>query len=157
MLHLIPARWHRAVLPFGHRLRKSLLRLVKPEVHGVSLIGFDATGRLLLVRHSYGTAKWSMPAGGMRRGEDPEAAIRREMREELGVSLDRVELVLRKEELIHGTRHHVWLYTACIPVAPKPDNREVIAAEFFALDDLPDDLERRVRPRLELVRGSQQR
>ena len=48
----------------------------------------DDRDRVLFVRHTYGDrTPWEMPGGGLRRGEAPEAAVRREMREELGIEL----------------------------------------------------------------------
>jgi ADP-ribose pyrophosphatase YjhB (NUDIX family) len=48
----------------------------------------DQRGRILFVRHTYANRiVWELPGGGMRRREDPEVAVRREMREELGIAL----------------------------------------------------------------------
>jgi 8-oxo-dGTP pyrophosphatase MutT (NUDIX family) len=48
----------------------------------------DDHGRMLFVRHTYGDrAAWELPGGTLRRREDPAAAVRREMREELGIDL----------------------------------------------------------------------
>jgi 8-oxo-dGTP pyrophosphatase MutT (NUDIX family) len=44
--------------------------------------------QVLFVRHTYGRrGSWELPGGGLRRREAPEAAVRREMREELGIEL----------------------------------------------------------------------
>jgi len=54
----------------------------------VKCIVGDGAGRVLFVRHTYGDrVSWEVPGGGRPRREDPEAAIRREMREELGIEL----------------------------------------------------------------------
>jgi 8-oxo-dGTP pyrophosphatase MutT (NUDIX family) len=59
----------------------------------VKCIVRDDAGRVLFVRHAYGDrTAWELPGGGRRRREDPERAVRREMREELGLELDRVRL-----------------------------------------------------------------
>lgn len=157
MLYLIPAPLHRALMPLAYRVRRAWLRLAKPTVFGVSVAAFDAQDRLLLVRHSYGVDKWSMPAGGMWRHEDPEATIRREVNEELNVSIEDLRLVSEHREVLDGITHHVWIYTGRIFNEPRPDMREVIAAQFFDLADLPEKLEKRVRPRLELLQKSKQR
>jgi len=56
-----------------------------PVAFGVAGAVFDAGGRVLLVRQSY-VPGWRLPAGGMSRGEVPEAVLRREMAEEVGLS-----------------------------------------------------------------------
>ncbi len=54
---------------------------------GSSCVIVHEDGSWLLVRHSY-RAGWSLPGGGMARGEDPAATAQREMREELGVEVE---------------------------------------------------------------------
>ncbi|MGA2471205.1 MAG: NUDIX domain-containing protein [Solirubrobacteraceae bacterium] len=44
-------------------------------------------GQVLLVRHTYGPRSWELPGGGVRRGEQPFDAMRRELREELQVDV----------------------------------------------------------------------
>jgi 8-oxo-dGTP pyrophosphatase MutT (NUDIX family) len=69
-------------------------------------------GEVLVVRHTYGPPGWELPGGGLRRGEDPLVAARREMAEELGLD----ELPLRKLGVItaeiHGRRVTLHLFAA---------------------------------------------
>lgn len=51
---------------------------------GVSAICFDESGRVLLARPRFG-AGWGLPGGGVGAGEPPEAAILRELAEEVGL------------------------------------------------------------------------
>jgi ADP-ribose pyrophosphatase YjhB (NUDIX family) len=44
----------------------------------------ERNGEILLVRHSY-VRGWLLPGGGVARGEPPEEAILRELREEIGL------------------------------------------------------------------------
>src|ERR1700755_3300894 len=54
----------------------------------------DERGRVLLLRHVLRKGSgWGIPGGFLKRGEQPEEAIRRELREETGLELDSVEMV----------------------------------------------------------------
>lgn len=58
----------------------------------------DAAGRVLLAQrpaHKHLALKWEFPGGKVERGEAPEAAIRREIREELGCELTVVRALPR--------------------------------------------------------------
>ena len=81
----LPAALHRALLPLAHVVRHRWRRWRKVPIAGVSIIITNIAGDVLLLKHSYGPSVWALPGGGLGRGEDPEAAARREVREELGV------------------------------------------------------------------------
>jgi ADP-ribose pyrophosphatase YjhB (NUDIX family) len=151
MLHLIPAPLHRLALRVAHRLRKPWRRLTGTAGGGVSVIGADGDGRVLLVRHGYGSGKWSLPGGGLGKGEDPEACARREMREELGCELEDVVLVASFEETHYGAVHRAYVFTARFSGEPRPDGREVMEARWFARDALPEGLAAPARRRLLLA------
>ena len=149
MLRLIPPPVHRMALRVAHRLRSRFRRLAKPALRGVSAIIDDGEGRVLLVRHSYGSGLWALPGGGCGRSEAPEDAVRREIDEELGLALARLRMIETLEETVSGAPHTAYIFTARAAGEPRPDCREVIAAQFFAPDALPEDTGRITRRRLE--------
>ena len=55
-----------------------------PTSFGVAAAVYDDQGRVLLVRQRY-TAGWRLPGGGVGRGEAAQAAILRELAEEVGL------------------------------------------------------------------------
>lgn len=149
MLRLIPPPLHRAALRLAHAARHRWRKLVKAPLAGVSVLVLDLEGRLLLVRHSYGPGGWALPGGGMGRGEEPLDAARREVREEVGCALERVEVVEQIAETISGSPHTAWLVAGRTQDHPRPDRREVIEARFFPLHSLPEPLTPLTRKRVE--------
>jgi 8-oxo-dGTP pyrophosphatase MutT (NUDIX family) len=140
MLHLIPKPLHRSLFRFAHALRKRWWRLARPRLRGCRMIALDGAGRVLLIRQSYGSGNWLTPGGGLRRGDDPVAGALRELREETSCRLDDAVCVALLEETLHGARNAVHVVVGLTPDEPRPDGREVIEAEFFALDALPEDM-----------------
>lgn len=115
------------------------------------MIGLDGTGRVLLVRHSYGLGLWSLPGGALRRGEDPAFAARREWGEEIGCALDGLRAVAVLEHRLHGARNTVHLYAGLVVGEPLADGREIAELAFFACDALPEGRSRTVDERLGLL------
>jgi 8-oxo-dGTP pyrophosphatase MutT (NUDIX family) len=141
MLHLIerllPVPLHRAALRVAHPLRKVVRRVLRPHVIGISLVGRNAAGDVLLVRHSYGAPRWTLPTGKVERGEEPSATARRELREELGCEADRLAFVAAIDDDLWGAPHTDLVFTCELRSVPVPDGREVIEAKFFPPDTLP--------------------
>lgn len=150
MLHLIPAPLHRVALRHAYRVRRLWWRVRRPVLSGVAVIAQDGRGRVLLVRLSYGPAVWSLPAGGIAAGEDPETALHREFAEELRCPLADIRLLSVHEDDLHGATDRLHLFAARLAGEPRPDRREVIDARLFDPLDLPENVDRRVPERLAL-------
>ncbi len=68
-----------------------------PRIHVVAAILGDARGRILLARRTDGrdlAGLWEFPGGKVEPGESPEAALSRELREELGIEIGASEPVI---------------------------------------------------------------
>jgi 8-oxo-dGTP pyrophosphatase MutT (NUDIX family) len=148
MLHLIaraverlmPAPLHRALLPLAHRLRHHWRRWRGMPIEGCAVVIENEAGEILLLRHSYGPDAWMLPGGGIAKGEEPALAARREIAEELGMELDRLDHITVLEEEISGSPHTAHVFAAISHDRPKPDRREVLEARFFPPGDLPRPL-----------------
>lgn len=138
LLNWLPAPLHRALYRAAHRVRTLVWRVWRPNVEGVRVLALDRQGRVLLIRHSYGSDKWMPPGGGIRRGEDPVLAGARELREEVCLTLQDARLAVAVGEDLQGASHKVNIVRGTVEGEPKPDGREVIEARFFALDALPE-------------------
>ena len=151
MFRLIPAPLHRLLYRAANGARALWLRLRGGEVTGCSILARDHDGRFLLVRHSYGPGRWSFPSGGVRKGESPEKAARREFGEELGCTLCEVSFLGVLREPFHGATNIVHVFTGRVEGEPSVDKREIVEFGFFPREDLPDNLSRTVGARLRLL------
>ena len=70
--------------------------IVRPRYHvPAGAIILNEQGQLLLCEHTYRRqCPWGLPGGDIKFGEDPAEAVRREIREETGLSVDTTRLVL---------------------------------------------------------------
>jgi ADP-ribose pyrophosphatase YjhB (NUDIX family) len=75
-------------------LRLLTVRLTHPRF-AVTAGGIvtDSRGRLLLLKHRFRPGSgWGLPGGFMEQGEQPEEALRRELREEIGLEVTELKL-----------------------------------------------------------------
>ncbi|GAB5350191.1 NUDIX hydrolase [Alteriqipengyuania sp. 357] len=154
MRHLLPKPVERFALRIANRLRHHWRRIAKPQLYSVTVLLRDRGGRVLFIRHSYGPSGWTLPGGGMSAREAPEETARREMHEELGVRLDGLELLETFDETVSGAPQRAHVFTARLDAEPVPDGREVVAAQFFAMDEVPGPISALTRRRLDVLRRS---
>ena len=116
----------------GFRIARLWWRLRRPD-HDGAVVAVWLDGRVLAVRQSYRT-NLSWPGGGIRRGEEPREAARRELREELGLSVRPDDLVLAREMVVDWDlrRERVRVFELRLEAEPvlRIDNREIVAARF---------------------------
>ena len=149
MLHLIPAPLHRLGLRLAHGVRRRWWRLAQVQLEGCRVLAIDSSGRVLLIRHSYGSGNWLLPGGGIARGEAPLAAAQRELAEETGLRLEQAHCLAVIDEPLYGTINRVHLVWGRAQGELCCDGREVIAAHFFAATDWPADLSPRLAEQLD--------
>ena len=107
--------------------------------HRGALACIRVNGHVLLVRQSYRPG-WTLPGGGVRPAEPPEAAARREVLEETGLVLPALPLAATVLHGIWDGRHdEVHVFEAHLDRLPplRLDNREVVEARLFAPGSLP--------------------
>jgi ADP-ribose pyrophosphatase YjhB (NUDIX family) len=124
--------------------------IARPEVSGVKCI-LTVGDSVLLVRHTYGPREWDLPGGGIKRGEGPATAARREMHEELGIDIDIENLRDAGHVLatLNRSRATVYCFAAELPTPQITIERgEIGAARWFTLDDLPSRTGRLTLPAL---------
>ena len=140
MLHLIPAPLHQLALRAAHGVRRRWWRIARVRLEGCRVLAFDRQGRVLLIRHSYGSGNWLLPGGGIARGEAPLLAAQRELAEETGLRLTDPRCLAVIDEPLYGTINRVHLYAGTGQGTLCCDGREVIEALFFAPGHWPDNV-----------------
>ena len=99
----------------------------------------DESGRILLLEHRFrpGTG-WGIPGGFIQPGEQPETAIRRELREEIGLEIDQLEIAFVRALERYN---QIEIILRCFPkTTAQPRGREIVRAEWFVQDALPQSL-----------------
>jgi ADP-ribose pyrophosphatase YjhB (NUDIX family) len=125
---------------FAYPLARVWWRLIAPVRIGVRAVVLDAQGRVLLVRHAYGSEGWGFPGGAPGRLEKLEDTARREVWEETGVRCQVERLLGVYDSFVEGKSDHVALFV-CRTIetdAVRPASAEIVAAGFFAPDALPE-------------------
>ncbi|CAA9514970.1 MAG: Trehalose-6-phosphate phosphatase [uncultured Sphingomonadaceae bacterium] len=137
-----------------HAVRRRWWSRTRPRTAGVHAVPLTPDGQIVLVRLSYAPG-WRLPGGGRKRGEEPEAAIRRELREEIGL------LRCARLERVGGFRHRPDFRDdrSDLFVARGVEYRfrwslEVAEARAFAPDALPAELPPITRRLLRLAEGA---
>lgn len=105
----------------------------------VAAMLFDDNERILLLEHVFRADEgWGVPGGFISTAENPEAALRRELREEIDVEIADVKMIFSRTL---GTLKQVEIYFRARVIGdPKPSSFEIKSAQWFALDQLPPDL-----------------
>ncbi len=123
----------------AHLIRQAWWRVRRPVVVGCLVLAVNARGEVLLVRHSYGSPLWSLPGGGIGRGEAPSDAATRELAEETACMLADPIAVAVIHGGWHGMKSEQHIIAGTTQDTPRPDGREIIAAGWFAPGGLPAD------------------
>lgn len=117
----------------AYRVMRTYWSLRHPKTHG-ALIALFNRGELLLVRNSY-VPYYTLPGGYVNSSETGRDAARRELREEVNLSVAPEQLVPELDEHHdwEGKREHIEIFSVELPERPvlRIDNREVIEASWF--------------------------
>lgn len=144
-----------AALRFAYALQKRLWRLLRPRTRGVKVMLFNAEHELLLIRNSYGRSDlFVLPGGGVRPFESPEAAARREIREELGCGVEGLEPIATFVSTGEGKRDTIFLFEAHALGEPRPDKFEVVECRYVRIDALPKSVSPATLRRISEFRGT---
>ena len=100
---------------------------------------FDASGRVLLLKHRFRAGSgWGIPGGFIKANEQPEQGLRRELREEIGLELQALELC--RVRTFTSARQIEIVFNGQAEGLVSPRSEEIEEAGWFDVDSLPAGL-----------------
>lgn len=112
----------------------------------VGVVVQNSVGEVLLFKRVKYPFLWTFPAGHLEVGESPPLAAIRELQEETGIEVDKVEQLfegeIRGDSCVGGADiHHWYLYHAIVDHAtPSIEAEEGGEWRWVTIDDLPQDV-----------------
>jgi ADP-ribose pyrophosphatase YjhB (NUDIX family) len=103
------------------------------------VVVIDEQNRVLLLHHRFrGGSGWGIPGGFLNPREHPEAALRRELREEIGLEMDNVEIAVIRT--LQEYQQIEIVFRATPRNAVQICSEEISRAEWFDLNALPAEV-----------------
>lgn len=130
----------RIVLTSAHKLLKAAWFVRRPRTLGAHAVALTRERKLILVKLRYARG-WRLPGGGRRPGEYAQAAVIRELREEIGMTAyGRIRFACELEESIDFKRDlAALLIVEDVRYVPRRWSWEVEQVGEFEIGRLPFD------------------
>ena len=136
LLNLLSSLWRH--LPPWLRRRTARVGQARFTVTVGAFI-FDDAEQILLLDHVFRPdGGWGVPGGFISKREQPEVALRRELREEIGIELEQLELLFVRT--LPRARQIEIYFRAQAVGDPVPRSFEIRTAKWFPTGNLPHGL-----------------
>ena len=135
--YIVNLRKDRVLLPNGRTAPREYVE----HRGGVAVLAVDEQGFIPLVRqyrYPLRSHLWEIPAGKLEIGEDPDDAIRRELREEAGLEAGSIRPLGRFYATCGYSNEIIRLYLATdlTYVGAHPDEDEFLEIKYFKVDEV---------------------
>lgn len=113
-------------------------KIFKPETFGVKVI-IENEGKYLYVRNSYGYKRITFPGGRIDKGESPEDAAIREVKEEIGIDLVNLKSIGNYVSTAEGKQDNIRIFYGQSKTDELVVDRfEIEETGWFTKNKLPD-------------------
>ena len=117
--------------------------LLRPLTLGVRGICVDTeNNKILLVKHTYSN-NWTLPGGGVEVNESVEEALKRELKEEVGLIYQEINILGIYHNSSVSRRDHVAIYQVRSWKKSEMHKRpklEISKTNWFSIENLPSNL-----------------
>ena len=111
-------------------LRKIYWFIFRPSTFGAKGLLID-DGKILLVKTTY-SRQFTIPGGGIKRGETAEETVKRELKEETGIEVLKCHLIGEYENKTEFKNDHISLfYIDDFRLSKRPDSPEIDRFSFY--------------------------
>ncbi len=143
--------FYRVLYFFLNPIRKIYWFIVRPQTKGVKVVVFNKQ-QVLLVRLAYAHKLWTLPGGGVDRGETFDQAAVREVFEETGIKLQEVKKIGSYQSQKEYKNDTVEVFYGKTEMSKlEADPVEVQDIGWFELDRLPSERTKKVEELLAMV------
>ncbi|SDS50629.1 ADP-ribose pyrophosphatase YjhB, NUDIX family [Paenibacillaceae bacterium GAS479] len=104
---------------------------------GAAAVILDSEGRILLVKHSYGKNNWELPGGKSEEKESAQDTAKREVLEEVGLTVEVGQLTGIYYDPGYDMHHFVFISTTDDDQKPEPSSPEILECGYYSIEDLP--------------------
>ncbi len=85
------------------KLKRIYWFIARPKRSGIKCV-LTSNGKILMQLRTFGTDKYVFPGGAIKKGESPENALKREIKEDLGLDLSNFESLSSFTQKVHHRR-----------------------------------------------------
>lgn len=130
-----------------HKIYSTFWKIFKPQTVGIRAILVE-NGKVLLVKHTYQNS-WYLPGGGLKNNETFEQGIKRELHEELGITVENLKLHGVYNNFFEGKSDSIIVFSSTHFSQPNKKDKEIEQYNFFEISNLPQNISPGTRKRIE--------